>query len=189
MQGSVEAVQPVARKAVQRRGARARDPLARVGAVTENDVMLASASKRHYRRLQRPSRYRSPEAAAERDNVDMRMYRVIYDCIEEIERCHEGYARAEVPVRCVHRPCRGAPGLQGHRCRHQSPAAISLTARCTATDLLRVVREGIIVGERQDRSPCAALRMTSRRSPRAMSAVSVWSASPTSARAIFMKRM
>ncbi|MCR4594287.1 MAG: translation initiation factor IF-2 [Clostridiales bacterium] len=60
-----------------------------VGAVNESDVMLASASNAIIVGFNvRPD----PVAAeaAERDGVDMRMYRVIYDCIEEIEDAIKG---------------------------------------------------------------------------------------------------
>ncbi len=60
-----------------------------VGAVNESDVMLASASNAIIVGFNvRPD----PVAVeiAERDGVDMRMYRVIYDCIEEIEDAIKG---------------------------------------------------------------------------------------------------
>ncbi len=60
-----------------------------VGAVSESDVMLANASNAIIIGFNvRPD----PVAAqiAERDGVDIRMYRVIYDCIEEIEAAIKG---------------------------------------------------------------------------------------------------
>ena len=60
-----------------------------VGAVSESDVMLANASNAIIVGFNvRPD----PVAAAnaERDGVEMRMYRIIYDCIEEIEAAIKG---------------------------------------------------------------------------------------------------
>ncbi len=60
-----------------------------VGAINESDVMLAQASGAIIVGFNvRPDAV--AKAAAERDGVDMRMYRVIYDCIEEIEGAMKG---------------------------------------------------------------------------------------------------
>ena len=60
-----------------------------VGAVNESDVMLAQTSGAIIVGFNvRPDAV--AKAAAERDGVDMRMYRVIYDCIEEIEAAMKG---------------------------------------------------------------------------------------------------
>ncbi len=60
-----------------------------VGGITENDVMLASASGAIIVGFNvRPDR--SALDAAERQGVDVRTYRVIYECIEEIEAAMKG---------------------------------------------------------------------------------------------------
>jgi len=60
-----------------------------VGAVNESDVMLAQTSGAIIVGFNvRPDAV--AKAAAERDGVDMRMYRVIYDCIEEITAAMKG---------------------------------------------------------------------------------------------------
>ncbi len=60
-----------------------------VGAVNESDVMLAQTSGAIIVGFNvRPDAVAA--AAAERDGVDVRMYRVIYDCIEEIEAAMKG---------------------------------------------------------------------------------------------------
>ena len=60
-----------------------------VGAVNESDVMLANASNAIIVGFNvRPDPVAT--ANAERDGVDMRMYRIIYDCIEEIEAAIKG---------------------------------------------------------------------------------------------------
>ena len=60
-----------------------------VGGITENDVMLASASEAIIVGFNvRPDR--SALDAADRQGVDVRTYRVIYECIEEIEAAMKG---------------------------------------------------------------------------------------------------
>ena len=60
-----------------------------VGAVNESDVMLANTSGAIIVGFNvRPDAV--AKASAERDGVDMRMYRIIYDCIEEIEAAMKG---------------------------------------------------------------------------------------------------
>ena len=60
-----------------------------VGAINESDVMLAQTSGAIIVGFNvRPDGV--AKAAAERDGVDMRMYRVIYDCIEEVKAAMKG---------------------------------------------------------------------------------------------------
>ncbi len=60
-----------------------------VGAINESDVMLAKASGAIIVGFNvRPDAV--AKESAERDGVDMRMYRVIYDCIDEIEAAMKG---------------------------------------------------------------------------------------------------
>ncbi len=60
-----------------------------VGAVTESDIMLATASNAIVIGFNvRPDA--NVRTLAEKDNVDIRLYRVIYDCIEEIESALKG---------------------------------------------------------------------------------------------------
>ena len=60
-----------------------------VGAISESDVMLANASNAIIVGFNvRPDAV--AQVNAERDGVDMRLYRVIYDCIEEIEAAMKG---------------------------------------------------------------------------------------------------
>ena len=60
-----------------------------VGAVTESDVMLANASNAIIVGFNvRPDNVASE--SAERDGVEIRCYRVIYDCIEEVEAAIKG---------------------------------------------------------------------------------------------------
>ena len=60
-----------------------------VGAITESDVMLANASNAIIVGFNvRPDNVASE--VAERDGVEIRCYRVIYDCIEEVEAAIKG---------------------------------------------------------------------------------------------------
>ena len=60
-----------------------------MGAVNESDVMLANASNAIIVGFNvRPDPV--AEESAKRDGVDMRLYRIIYDCIEEIESAMKG---------------------------------------------------------------------------------------------------
>ncbi len=60
-----------------------------VGAITESDVMLAQASNAIIIGFNvRPDG--NVRAQAEKDKVDIRLYRIIYDCIEEMEAALKG---------------------------------------------------------------------------------------------------
>ncbi len=60
-----------------------------VGAITESDVMLAQASNAIIIGFNvRPDA--NVRAQAEKDKVDIRLYRIIYDCIEEMEAALKG---------------------------------------------------------------------------------------------------
>ena len=60
-----------------------------VGGINESDVMLASASGAIIIGFNVRPDSGAIETAA-RDHVDMRMYRIIYDCIEEVEQAMKG---------------------------------------------------------------------------------------------------
>ena len=88
VQGSVEAVKQSLEK-LSNEEVRVRVIHGGVGAVNESDVMLANASNAIIIGFHvRPD----PVAAAnaERDHVEMRMYMVIYDCIEDVEAAIKG---------------------------------------------------------------------------------------------------
>ncbi len=143
VQGSVEAVTQSLQKLANEE-VRVRVIHGAVGAVSENDIMLADASNAIIVGFNvRPDPL--AQVAADNAGVDMRMYRVIYDAIEEIETAMKGmlapktrevlHGRAE--VRQVYR-------ITG----------VGLVAGCYVTDgkvyrndLLRIVRDGIIIGD------------------------------------------
>ena len=143
MQGSVEAVRQSLEK-LSNDEVRVRVIHGAVGAVSENDVMLAAASNAIIVGFNvRPEPL--AQAAAEQSNVDMRMYRIIYDCIEEIEAAMKGmlapktrevlHGRAE--VRQVYR-ITGVGLVAG---------CYVLDGKVYRNDLLRIVRDGIIIGD------------------------------------------
>ncbi len=143
VQGSVEAVRQSLEK-LSNAEVRVQVIHGAVGAVSENDVMLANASNAIIVGFNvRPE----PLAitAAENANVDMRMYRIIYDCIEEIEAAMKGmlapktrevlHGRAE--VREVYK-ISGVGTVAG---------CYITSGKVYRNDLLRVVREGIIIAD------------------------------------------
>ena len=88
VQGSVEAVRQSLEKLTNDE-VRVNVIHGAVGAVNESDAMLANASNAIIVGFNvRPDA--SAANSAERDGVDMRLYRVIYDCIEEIESAMKG---------------------------------------------------------------------------------------------------
>ena len=88
VQGSVEAVRQSLEKLTNEE-IRVNVIHSGVGAVRESDVMLASASNAIIVGFNvRPDPV--AEENAKRDGVDLRLYRIIYDCIEEIEAAMKG---------------------------------------------------------------------------------------------------
>lgn len=115
-----------------------------VGAVSESDVMLANASNAIIVGFNvRPD----PVAAevAERDGIDMRMYRIIYDCIEEIEAAIKGMLAPKfrevvlgrIEVRSVFKL--SSSGMIA--------GSYVLDGKVTRNAQIRVVRDGIVIAE------------------------------------------
>lgn len=115
-----------------------------VGAVSESDVMLANASNAIIVGFNvRPD----PVAAeiAERDGIDMRMYRVIYDCIEELEAAIKGMLAPK-----FHEVLQGRAEVR-NVFKLSSAGLIAgsyvLDGKVTRNSQIRVVRDGIVVFE------------------------------------------
>ncbi len=115
-----------------------------VGAVNESDVMLAQTSNAIIVGFNvRPDAV--AQAAAERDGVDMRMYRVIYDCIEEIEAAMKGMLAPKyresilgtVEVRNVYK-ISSVGTVAG---------SYVTSGKVTRDCQIRIVREGIVIYE------------------------------------------
>jgi len=88
VQGSVEAVRSSLEK-LSNDEVRVKVIHGAVGAINESDVMLASASGAIIVGFNvRPER--TAAETATQQGVDMRMYRIIYDCIEEMEQAMKG---------------------------------------------------------------------------------------------------
>lgn len=88
VQGSAEAVRQSLEK-LSNEEVRVNVIHAGVGAISESDVMLASASNAIIVGFNvRPEPL--AEETAKRDGVDLRLYRIIYDCIDEIESAMKG---------------------------------------------------------------------------------------------------
>ncbi|MBR2953311.1 MAG: translation initiation factor IF-2, partial [Clostridia bacterium] len=115
-----------------------------VGAVSESDIMLASASNAIIVGFNvRPD----PVATeiAERDGVDMRMYRIIYDCIEEIEDAMKGMLAPKfrevllgrIEVRNVFKL--SSVGMVA--------GSYVQNGKVTRNAQIRVVRDGIVIAE------------------------------------------
>ena len=143
VQGSVEAVKQSLEK-LSNNEVRVRVIHGAVGAVKESDVMLASASNAIIVGFNvRPD----PVAAenAERDGVDIRLYRIIYDAIEEIGTAMKGMLapklreveQGRVEVRQVYKISN--VGMVA--------GSYVLSGKVTRGSKVRVVRDGIIIAD------------------------------------------
>ncbi len=143
VQGSAEAVKQNLEK-LSNEEVRVRVIHNGVGAVNESDIMLASASNAIIVGFNiRPDAV--AKTLAERDGIEMRMYRVIYDCLEDVQAAIKGMLapkyrdveQGRIEVRNV-----------------ISISSVGKIAGCYVTDgkvtrnsKIRVVRDGIVVAE------------------------------------------
>jgi translation initiation factor IF-2 len=143
VQGSVEAVKQNLEK-LSNEEVRVRVIHGGVGAVNESDIMLASTSNAIIVGFNvRPDP--SAKAMAERNKVDMRMYRVIYECLEEIEAAMKGMLAptfkevelGRVEVRQVYKISN--VGIVA--------GSYVLEGKVTRSAQLRLVRDGIVIHE------------------------------------------
>ena len=141
--GSVEAVRQSLEK-ISNEEVRVRVIHGAVGAVTESDVMLATASNAIIVGFNvRPDS--GARAAAEMHKVDMRMYRIIYDAIEEIEAAMKGMLTPTFKEKVIgHAEVRSLFKVSG----------IGTIAGCYVQDGkvqrnadVRIVRDGIVIHE------------------------------------------
>ncbi len=145
VQGSAEAVKSSLEK-LSNNEVRVRVIHSGVGAISESDVMLASTSKAIIVGFNvRPDAAARDSAA--RSNVDMRMYRVIYDAINEVEAAMKGMLAPKF-----------REALIGHAEVRQTykVSGIGTIAGCYVQDgkiqrscQVRIVRDGIVVHEGQ----------------------------------------
>ncbi|MGN1195301.1 MAG: translation initiation factor IF-2 [Acutalibacteraceae bacterium] len=143
VQGSVEAVTQNLEKLTNEE-VKVKVILGGVGAINDSDVMLANASNAIIVGFNvRPDP--NAQNMAERDGVEMRMYRVIYDCIEEIEAAMKGMlapkfrevALGRIEVRTVMN-LSSAGKIAG---------SYVLDGKVTRNAQIRVVRDGIVIAE------------------------------------------
>lgn len=120
-----------------------------VGAINESDVMLANASNAIIVGFNvRPDT--SAAENAERNNVDIRLYRVIYDCIEEISAAMKGMLDPSFrEVTLGRAECRQVYKIS-------SAGTISgsyvVSGKIVRDAQIRVVRDGIVIAEDKIRS-------------------------------------
>ncbi len=143
VQGSVEAVRQSLEK-LSNEEVRVNIIHGAVGAVNESDVMLANASNAIIVGFNvRPDPV--AEENAKRDGVDMRLYRIIYDCIEEIESAMKGMlapkyrevALGKAECRETYKISNVGMVIGGH----------VISGKITRSAQIRVVRDGIIVAD------------------------------------------
>jgi translation initiation factor IF-2 len=74
-----------------------------VGAISEHDVNLASASNAHHHRLQRATAEKNAKDLAEQDKVDIKLYSVIYNAVDDVKAAMEGMLKPNIEEKFVGR--------------------------------------------------------------------------------------
>jgi translation initiation factor IF-2 len=143
VQGSVEAVKQSLEK-LSNEEVRVKVIHGAVGAVSESDVMLADASNAIIVGFNvRPDPIAAENAV--RDGVEIRLYRVIYDAIEEVQTAMKGMlapkfreiAFGRIEVRQVYK-ITGVGAVAG---------CYVLSGKVARSNQIRVVRDGIVIAE------------------------------------------
>ena len=143
VQGSVEAVKQSLEK-LSNDEVRVKCIHGGVGGITESDVMLASASNAIIVGFNvRPDS--GAAASAKRDEVDIRLYRVIYNAIEEIEAAMKGMLAPQFKENVLgHAEVRTTFKVSGVG---TIAGAYVQDGKITRNSQTRIVRDGIIVHE------------------------------------------
>ena len=143
VQGSVEAVKQSLEK-LSNDEVRVKCIHGGVGGITESDVMLASASNAIIVGFNvRPDS--GAAASAKRDDVDIRLYRVIYNAIEEIEAAMKGMLAPQFKENVLgHAEVRTTFKVSGVG---TIAGAYVQDGKITRNSQTRIVRDGIIVHE------------------------------------------
>ena len=117
---------------------------AAAGGITESDVMLANASNAIIIGFNvRPDKNAIDMAA--RDKVDIRTYRIIYDCIEEIEAALKGMLAPKFRENVIgHAEVRNAIHVPNVG---TIAGSYVQDGKITRNSLVRVVRDGIVIYE------------------------------------------
>ena len=182
VQGSAEAVKQSLEK-LSNDEVRVKVIHAGVGAISKSDVMLANASNAIIIGFNvRPDPV--AKADAEENEVEMRMYRIIYDAIDDVKDAMKGML-ARRSARSNWAAPKSARSTRS-RASAPSPAAMSSRAKSPATG--RSGSSGTASSSPRTRSTrSGGLKTTSRRSPRTTSAASPSRSSPTSRKATSSK--
>ncbi len=143
VQGSVEAVKQNLEK-LSNEEVRVRVIHGGVGAVNESDVQLASVSNAIIVGFNvRPDS--NAQMLAERDSVEMRMYRVIYDCLEEVEAAMKGMLAPKTREVALGKiEVRNVMNLSSVG---KIAGSYVLEGKVTRSAQIRVVRDGIVITE------------------------------------------
>ena len=143
VQGSVEAVKQNLEK-LSNEEVRVRVIHGGVGAINESDVQLASVSNAIIVGFNvRPDS--NAQTLAERDSVEMRMYRVIYDCLEEVEAAMKGMLAPKTREVALGRiEVRNVMNLSSVG---KIAGSYVLEGKVTRSAQIRVVRDGIVITE------------------------------------------
>ena len=117
-----------------------------VGAINETDVMLASTSNAVIIGFNvRPDK--NALAAAEKEEVDIRLYRVIYDAIDDVKHAMEGMLEPEFVEKVT--------GTADVRDTFKIPGGKVIAGsyvtdgKITRNDEVRIIRDGIVIFEGQ----------------------------------------
>ena len=143
VQGSVEAVKQSLEK-LSNDEVRVNVIHGAVGAIRESDVMLAAASSAIIVGFNvRPDPV--AEENAKRDGVDLRCYRIIYDCIEEIEAAMKGMLAPKTREVVLGRAeCRSVIKIKNVGF---IAGSYVLSGKVARNSQVRVVRDGIVIFE------------------------------------------
>ena len=113
-----------------------------VGAITESDVTLAAASDAYIIGFQvRPSA--SAKRAAEQEGVDIRLYSIIYDAIEEVKSAMEGMLQPDIKEEVI-------GSAEVRQVYHISKVgtiagAMVIEGKIKRGSKVRVIRDGIVI--------------------------------------------
>ncbi len=113
-----------------------------VGAITESDVTLAAASDAYIIGFQvRPSA--SAKRAAEQEGVDIRLYSIIYDAIEEVKSAMEGMLSPDIKEEVI-------GSAEVRQVYHISKVgtiagAMVVEGKIKRQSKVRVIRDGIVI--------------------------------------------
>lgn len=143
VQGSIEALQQALNK-LNTEEVKINVIHAGVGGITESDIMLASASNAIIIGFNvRPDN--NSRKAAEAENVDIRLYRVIYDAIEDIKKAMAGLLAPEYKENII--------GHAEVRTVFKVPKAGMIAGsyvsegKITRNSMVRVIRDSIVINE------------------------------------------